>query len=73
MLGKTEEASLAFRRSLYIVKDAKAGEILSRENLRPIRPGFGLKPKHFETLLGRQLVQDAEAGTPMSWDLVGGE
>ncbi len=68
-----EEASLAFRRSLYIVKDAKAGEVLSRENLRPIRPGFGLKPKHFEALLGRQLVQDAEAGTPMSWDLVGGE
>ena len=68
-----EEASLNFRRSLYIVKDAKAGEVLSRENLRPIRPGFGLKPKHFEALLGRQLVQDAEAGTPMSWDLVGGE
>ena len=69
-LRAAEEASLAFRRSLYIVKDMAAGERLSAENLRPIRPGFGLKPKHYRELLGRPLRQAATAGTPMSWDLV---
>ena len=65
-----EAASLAFRRSLYIVRDVAAGELLTPDNLRPIRPGFGLKPKHYEELLGRAVLRSVEAGTPMSWDLV---
>ncbi len=66
-----EEASLQFRRSLYIAKDMKAGERLSKENLKSIRPGFGLAPKYYETFLGKMISRDAAKGTPLSWDLIG--
>jgi pseudaminic acid synthase len=69
-MRSAEEASLAFRRSLYLVADTLAGEPLTTDNLRAIRPGFGLKPKHFESLLGRRLLKDADAGTPMTWDIL---
>jgi pseudaminic acid synthase len=69
--SKAEEASRMFRRSLYVAKDMKAGEVLTRENLRVVRPGFGLPPKFFETLLGRSVNRDVEAGTPASWELLG--
>lgn len=69
--GPTEadERSLQFRRSLYIVADLKADEILTRENLRVIRPGRGLPPKYLETLLGRRVTRDVARGTAVSWDL----
>lgn len=66
-----EKKSLVFRRSLYIVKDLKEGDVLTRENLRAIRPGFGLPPKYFGDLLGRRVNRDVAVGTPASWDLVG--
>ena len=66
-----EIKSLAFRRSLYIAADLKAGDVLTRENLRSVRPGFGLPPKHLETLLGMRVRRDVAAGTPMAWDLLG--
>lgn len=69
--GETEKASLKFRRSLYIVKDVKAGEVLSEHNLRPIRPGLGLAPKYYDSLLGKKLNQGVKKGTPMSWELIG--
>ncbi len=65
-----EQQSLQFRRSLYITRDMSAGEVLTRENLRAIRPGLGLPPKHLETLLGKSVVRAVKRGTPMSWDLV---
>jgi N-acetylneuraminate synthase len=65
-----EKASLVFRRSLYISRDLKAGEQLSPENLRTIRPGLGLPPKYYETLLGKTVTRDVKAGTPASWDLI---
>lgn len=65
-----ELKSLDFRRSLYIAKDMKAGDVLTRENLRCVRPGFGLPPKHYDTLLGLALGKDATAGTPMCWSLL---
>lgn len=65
-----EKSSLMFRRSLYIAKDMKAGDAFTPENLRAIRPGFGLPPKYYETLLGRQVKQDVSKGTPVSWDIV---
>lgn len=70
--GRTqaEEKSLVFRRSLYIVQDLKAGDVLTPDNLRAIRPGLGLPPKYLETLLGRQLGRDVRRGTPMAWDLL---
>lgn len=65
-----EKTSLVFRRSLYIVKDVKAGEVLTHENLRAIRPGYGLPPKYLPTLVGRSLAKDVKKGTAMSWDLL---
>lgn len=65
-----EEKSKAFRRSLYIVKDIKGGEVLSKENLRIIRPGYGLAPKYFDIILGRRAKNAIKAGTPLSWELV---
>ncbi|HEY9857800.1 MAG TPA: pseudaminic acid synthase [Stenomitos sp.] len=66
-----EQASLKFRRSLYVTQDLKAGETLTVENLRAIRPGLGLPTKHFETLLGKTVKVDVRRGTPVSWDLIG--
>lgn len=65
-----ELKSVVFRRSLYIVKDVKKGELLSSENLRSIRPGGGLEPKYFDILLGMRATKDAKVGTPVTWDLV---
>jgi N-acetylneuraminate synthase len=62
--------SLQFRRSLYVAKEMTAGEIFTRENLRAVRPGFGLAPKYYELLLGRKVTVDVTKGTPLSWDLV---
>lgn len=65
-----EEKSRAFRRTLYISRDMKAGEVLSSDNFRIVRPGFGLAPKYFDTMLGKRINKDAVAGTPLSWDLL---
>lgn len=66
----SEQAGRKKRRSLYIGTDMKAGDVLTPVNLRRIRPGSGLPPRHFEALLGRKLGRDAAIGTPMSWDLL---
>jgi pseudaminic acid synthase len=65
-----EQKSIQFRRSLYIVKDLEAGAVLDRENVRAIRPGFGLPTKYLDRLLGRHLKVAVKRGTPLSWDLV---
>lgn len=65
-----EVSSLQFRRSLYIVNDMEVGDVFTPENLRAIRPGFGLPPKDYENLLGKQINQTVKAGTPVSWDLL---
>ncbi|OEU54983.1 MAG: pseudaminic acid synthase [Desulfuromonadales bacterium C00003096] len=66
-----ERKSLVFRRSLYIAKDLRAGDVLTRENLRAIRPGYGLPPKYLENFMGRKVNRDLKSGTPVSWDLIG--
>jgi N-acetylneuraminate synthase len=66
-----EKKSLIFRRSIYIAQDVKAGDVLSRENLRCVRPGFGLAPRHYEELLGRRVRRDVAKGTRMQWELLG--
>jgi pseudaminic acid synthase len=68
---QAEEASLRDRRSLYIGEDMKAGDILTKENLRRIRPGLGLPPKFYDTLLGRRVGRDVKRGTPVTWDILG--
>lgn len=66
-----EKASLQFRRSLYVAKDMKAGDVFTKENLRAVRPGFGLPPKYYERLLGRKVNADINRGTPMKWEYLG--
>ncbi|MCR8632389.1 MULTISPECIES: pseudaminic acid synthase [Paenibacillus] len=65
-----ERASLVFRRSLYIAQDMQVGDKFTVENLRAIRPGFGMPPKHYEELLGKVINKDVKKGTPLSWDLL---
>jgi len=65
-----EKKSLAFRRSLYVAQDMKTGEVFTTENLKIIRPGYGLPPKYYNQLLGKQIKHDARKGTPVSWNLV---
>jgi len=68
---QAEEKSMQFRRSLYIAKDMKAGEVFTPENLRIVRPGFGLAPKFFDLFIGKKITQAAKKGTPISWNLIG--
>ena len=67
---KNEEPSLQYRRSIYVVSDIKAGSVFTEKNLRCIRPGFGLPPKHYESLLGQKAGCHLKRGTPLSWNLV---
>ena len=69
---EAEKASLAFRRSIHIAQDLKAGDVLTRANLRCLRPGTGLAPKYYDMLLGRRVARDVVRGTPMDWHLIGG-
>ena len=66
----SEQAGRKKRRSLYIGQDMKAGDILTPQNLRRIRPGSGLPPKFYDLLLGRPVGRDVAKGTPVSWDLL---
>lgn len=65
-----EKKSIQFRRSLYIVKDVKAGETLTLQNVKAIRPGLGLPTKYLEKFLGKKLNKDCKRGTPLSWDII---
>ncbi|KFZ36546.1 N-acetylneuraminate synthase [Shewanella mangrovi] len=62
--------SRKFRRSLYISQDLKAGDVLTVDNLRSVRPGLGLAPKFLPQLLGKTVNQNVSAGTPMQWELI---
>lgn len=70
--GPTEKEmkSMVFRRSLYVAQDIKAGEVFTADNVRAIRPGFGLPTKFIEQFIGRVAGKDAKRGTPLSWDLL---
>lgn len=64
-----EAGSKVFRRSIYFVRDLPAGSVIGPEDIRRIRPGMGLAPKHFDDLLGRKLKANVKRGTATSWDL----
>jgi pseudaminic acid synthase len=67
---EAEKPSLKHRRSLYIAQDMLAGDILTKSNLRAIRPGLGLPPKHLEDLLGKPVKHNIQKGTPLTWDVL---
>ncbi len=66
---QAEQANKVFRRSIYFVRDLPAGALVKREDIRRIRPGMGLAPKHFEELIGRRLKTAVTRGTATQWDL----
>lgn len=70
-LTEEEQASRVFRRSLFVVRDVQAGELLTSDNVRSIRPGHGLAPRYLDTVLGRRAAWNIEKGTPLSWKLLG--
>ena len=67
---EAERKSLQYRRSLYVVADLAAGEVLSRENIRAIRPGLGLPTKYLDALLGKRVARDVARGTALSWEMI---
>jgi N-acetylneuraminate synthase len=67
---QAEKKSLIFRRSLYIAADMKAGDILTKENLRIVRPGLGLPPKYYYMLLGKKVKKNLKKGTPLNFDVI---
>jgi N-acetylneuraminate synthase len=69
-VSEQEKESIQFRRSLYISKAVKAGEILTKENVRAIRPGFGLEIKYYDIVIGRRAREDFQEGTPLAWGMI---
>jgi N-acetylneuraminate synthase len=67
---KAEEKSLQFRRSLYVVENLKAGDRLTKNNVRAIRPGLGLPPKYIDTVFGMSVTKDIIKGTALSWEIL---
>ncbi|MBI5728758.1 MAG: pseudaminic acid synthase [Candidatus Magasanikbacteria bacterium] len=68
--NKAEEYNRQFRRSLFVVADIKKGEVFTSENIRSIRPAYGLETKYMDQAIGRKAVEAIERGTPLSWELI---
>lgn len=68
--ANSEKVNMIFKRSLFVVKDIKVGEKFTRENVRCIRPGYGLAPKELPKVLGKKAKKDISRGTPLSWNLI---
>jgi sialic acid synthase SpsE len=69
-LTDKEKQSKIFRRSLFAVKDIKKGEVLTEDNIKSIRPGYGLKPKYLDDILGKKVEKDIKKGFPLNADLI---
>jgi pseudaminic acid synthase len=67
---EAEKKSIVFRRSLYVVQDLKVGDVLTKDNIRAIRPGLGLPIKYLDVVLGRVMIKDVKRGTSLTWDLL---
>lgn len=62
--------SRTFSRSLFFTEDIKAGNIITEKNMRSIRPGYGMHPRHYNEILGRKVTKDIKRGTPVNWSLI---
>jgi pseudaminic acid synthase len=69
-IQESEKKSLLFKRSLYVVKEVKAGEVFTAQNIKIIRPGGGIHPKFFELVLGKKAAVDIKFGEPLTWNLI---
>ena len=69
-LDEKEKKNKQFARSLFVVKDVMKGEPFTTENIRSIRPGYGLHPKYYKSIIGKIATDDLERGTPLSWDFI---
>lgn len=69
-MSEKKKESRLLGRSLFVVKDIKSGEKFTEENIRSIRPGYGLSPKYFKGIIKRKAICDIERGTPLSWSLI---
>lgn len=69
-VSKQEQTGITFRRSIFVTKDLKKGDVLSMDNVRIIRPGYGEKPKYLDDILGMKIDRDVEWGTPFSFDML---
>jgi N-acetylneuraminate synthase len=69
-VGEQESRSLVFRRSLFVVTDVRAGDVFTEENVRSIRPGYGLHPRYLAEVLGRRAARDIRKGTPLDCELI---
>lgn len=67
---ESEEKSCQFRRSIYVSKDLKIGDLLSKDSIKVIRPGYGLEPKYLDQVLGQRVMSDIPAGSPLNWDMI---
>ena len=67
-LKSSEKGNIKFRRSLYFVKNMKSGDVIKPDDIRSVRPGFGLAPKNLENIIGKKLKKDVLENTPVSWD-----
>jgi len=67
-IAESERSSLAFRRSIYFIRDLKTGQIITRADIRRIRPGFGLLPKFYDEIIGRKVKVDVTAGDPVTFE-----
>ncbi len=68
--NKLEEYNKRWRRSLFAGKDIKKGELFTKENVRDVRPAFGLETKFYDKVIGKKAASDIEFGTPLSWDII---
>ena len=72
-VSEEEKSNYAVRKSIFVSKDVKAGEILTPENIRVIRPGYGMSPKFYEEVLGRKALRDLSFGEPLDMGMFGGK
>lgn len=70
-ISNQEKDSTVFRRSIFVVEDIKAGEKLTEQNTRVIRPGYGMKPKYYNEVIGQCAIKDISKGTPLTFDMIG--
>lgn len=68
--ASVEKENLQFRRSIYFINNINKGNIITKNDIKRIRPGFGLKPKYFDEIIGKKVSKDVERGDPVKWELI---